>query len=167
MKVFNLIILTLLTVTVIGQSSFSVSVNRDTIYLGNTLELSYQIENIDGQFEGPALDQFSVISGPNTSMSMSIINGVSTKTSTYSYILMPEIADAYIIDEAYCVSSDSTYTSSPISIIVVENPEGIIQEDNRQNMGFGGFFDFSPFGQSRPIPQEKPKNTNKRKMKRI
>ncbi len=168
MRILFLTILTLLSVYVHGQESFSVKINRDTVFLGNSFQLSYEIANIDGDFKAPDLSDLTIISGPNTSMSMSIMNGQSKKTSTYSYTILPELAGAINIDPATCITRDSVYSSSPISVIVVENPDGIIQEDNHNSFGFDGFFNMNPWGQQNGMEQkQKPAISSKRKMKRI
>jgi len=107
---------------------FTVSVSSDTILLGNYFELKYTIENAPPSgFEAPDLYQFRVISGPNTSSSVSIINGEVSQSASYTYYLEPEEIGVYTIKPAYLTSGDIALETPPIDLIVVPNPEGIIQ----------------------------------------
>ena len=108
---------------------FSVSVSSDTILLGNYFELKFTIENAPASgFKAPDLYAFKVIGGPNTSSSMSIINGEVSQSSSFSYYLEPPDIGVYTIKPAYLTSEDIALETYPIDIIVIPNPDGIIQK---------------------------------------
>jgi hypothetical protein len=107
---------------------FTVAVSSDTILLGNYFELKFTIENATSNgFEAPDMYDFNVIGGPNTSTSISIINGEMTQSATYTYYLEPMEIGVFTIRPAYLTSGDVALETPPIDIIVVPNPEGIIQ----------------------------------------
>lgn len=107
---------------------FTVSVSSDTVLLGNYFELKFTIENAPSKgFEAPDLHQFNVIGGPNTSSSMSIINGEVSQSASYTYYLEPTDIGVYTIKPAYLTTGETALETPPIDIIVMPNPNGIIQ----------------------------------------
>ncbi len=149
-----------------AQGDFRVEYNRDTVYLGNTVTISFVAENIDGEFESPHnFEELPVVFGPNTSRSMSIVNGVAESKSTYSYTLNPAEPGILVIEPAYIITQDSTHETEFLNIVVLENPEGIIQKDKRTT-DFGSFFNFGP-SKSKPRHKKKQESKSKRKIKRI
>ncbi len=105
------------------DAKFSVHVNADTIKMGSVLELTFSIENIDGQFLPPPFDGFELIAGPSQSTMMSIINGRMTRSSTYLYYLKPLEAGSFMIGEASVKDKKTTYTTSPVQITVLPSED--------------------------------------------
>jgi hypothetical protein len=111
-----------------GQPKFTVGVSSDTVLLGNYFELKFTIENIASNgFEAPDLHSFDVISGPNSSSSMSIINGQVSQSASYTYYLKPRDIGVYTVRPGYLTTGDVALETPPIDIMVMPNPEGIIQ----------------------------------------
>ncbi len=159
----------------LSAQSFSIEVSSDSVLLGNYIEVSFKLKNIKGQFEAPTFDGFTIISGPNMSSSMQIINGDMSSTQAYSYYVQPNDIGLYTIAPAYLDTEGSTIETNPTEVNVYPNPNNIIQAPRRESGS--SFFDFgdSPFGDSpffkreqaplETTPQEKTKP--KRKYKRI
>lgn len=103
---------------------FYAEISTDTVNLDSYFEVSFIIENIDGKFEAPEFTDFQVVSGPNTSMSMSIVNNKMTRSSKYSYILKPLNVGRFFIEPAYLISEDENYETEPIEIIVNYGSDG-------------------------------------------
>jgi len=134
-------ILLLVTFSVCVQFSFaqtpkfSVAVSSDTILLGNYFELKFTIENAPANgFQAPDLHKFDIIGGPNTSSSMSIINGEVSQSSSYTYYLKPPDIGVYTIKPAYLTSEDIALETFPIDVIVIPNPDHIIQKPHAPEM---------------------------------
>jgi len=107
---------------------FTVSVSSDTVLLGNYFEVKFTIENSTASgFDAPDLHEFNVIGGPNTSSSMSITNGEVSQSASYTYYLEPGDIGVYTIKPAYLTTGEVALETPPIDIIVIPNPEGIIQ----------------------------------------
>lgn len=116
-------------VTIAQDPKLSVSVSSDTVLLGNYFELKFTIENSPARgFEAPGLHEFNVIGGPNTSSSMSIINGEVSQSASYTYYLEPVEIGVYTIKPAYLTTGEIALETPPIDIIVIPNPEGIIKQ---------------------------------------
>lgn len=113
---------------------FRTELSRDTILLGNVIELRYTIENIQGDYKAPRFDGFTMVSGPNVSSQFSMINGKVTQSSSYSYFLRPEETGVYTIDGAQLENGENVWHTDPVTIVVLPNPQGIIE--NPRGFGF-------------------------------
>lgn len=139
MKAFKLIVLLsflLVSAMQAQEQKFTVELSSDTILLGNYFELKYTIENMNGKFDPPNLGEFDVIGGPNTSTSMSMINGTVKKSTGFSYYIKPRDLGVFTIPPAFVTVGEEVYQTVPIEIIVVPNPDGIIQQPNRPSLRF-------------------------------
>jgi hypothetical protein len=116
------------------ERSFSVSISRDTVLMGNVVELRYDVVNLDGDFVPPSLADFHVVAGPNTSQQYSMINGKVTQSATYSYILMPAHEGLLVIDEAVLNNENESISTEPLQLFVLENPDGIIEESEARGL---------------------------------
>lgn len=154
---------------VISQS-FDVSVSSDSILIGNYIELKFTAENIDGQFESPDLSDFVIVSGPNQSSSIQMINSKTTSQRSWSYYVEPSREGEIIIPPAYLVYDEETYETEPQVINIYANPDGIIIKPKSNNSFFESF-SFPHFGQPRqpqvPEPPKPPTQKSNRKVKRI
>lgn len=115
----------------------SVEVSSDTLLLGNYFELKYTIENADmSALEVPDLSAFKVLSGPNTSSSISIMNGRMTQKASLAFYLEPPDIGSYTIPPAYLTVDETTVETPPIEIIAIPNPEGIIRQPGQAGKKF-------------------------------
>ena len=156
--------------TIFGQEEgFYIQLQKDTLLAGNVLQVNFVANNVSGQFEAPDLEGLNVIGGPNTSTSMSMFNGTVTQRSSYSYTVYFEDIGEFVIPPAYFVTQEGTLETEPTSIIVLPNPEGIIDQPPSQS----GFFEFSFPNRSFPQQPKKQKKEEtkpkkkKRKLKKI
>jgi hypothetical protein len=158
----KILILALFSLPLIGQE-FIVEVSSDTILSGNVLNVIFTANNISGQFEGPDLQRLNVISGPNTSTSMSMINGDVTQSASYSYAILCEDIGEITILPGYLNNGTETIETEPLSILILPNPEGIIEQPPSNS----GFFEFNfPRTTKKPKVPSTPKK-KKRKLKKI
>ncbi len=143
-SVLLLLITTLSLCTLMAQQEairFTVQVSTDSLLMDNPLQVSFSLENAKGQdFEAPYFTGFSVLSGPNVSTSMTVVNGRTTQSVRYTYLLQPEEVGNYYIEPASIRVDGEVFETSPVEILVVPNPDGIRQSPNSP-MG-GPFFQF-------------------------
>jgi hypothetical protein len=155
--------------------SFGITVNKDSVLLGNTIKVEFTMENVKGKFEGPDFKDFDVLSGPNSSTSMYSINGETTTKSVYSYYIKPRKSGDFFIENAYLATGkeEDNMETSPYKIVVLENPQGIIDPAEEENGSFNNMFFSFPSGgdlfNMNPFPKEEKKEAPKpkRKIKRI
>src|SRR4030042_7135530 len=98
---FNICLILLFVIQwgVFGQS-FHANVNSSTVALNDKFEVSFTFEGQDinsiKSFSPPDLNKdFLVLSGPNQSTSMQIINGAVSASISYSYYLQPRNLGKY------------------------------------------------------------------------
>lgn len=167
-KIFftNFILLFLLQVG--STQTFSVEVSSDSILIGNYIELSFECDDVNGQFEAPDFSDLDIISGPNVSMSTQVINGEYSGSKTISFHVRPTLEGQITIPPAYYMIDDQTLETQPFVLNVYPNPEGIIQNPkSKTNNFFFESFDF-PFGQKPDSNKNAPKDKKtKRKLKRL
>lgn len=141
--------------------SFEVKISSDSILLGNYLEVRFTAKNIQGEFDPPRFEDFEVIGGPNQSTSMSIVNGETSQTASYSYFIKPRNTGLLHLEPAYFVTGeDQSFETSPVDIYCLPNPDGVVQEsridDDNHRMNFHSF----PFFSEKPAkPKKKLKVT--------
>jgi len=166
------------------EAKLTVEVSRDSILLGNYFEVKFKVENAAVEnFEAPSFEGFTVVSGPNQSSSMMINNGAVTQSIAYSYYIEPQDIGYYFIEPAYVETDRGPLASIPVEVLVVANPDGIIQQpqQNKRNdffnrddfFGgenfFGGNDFFNDFfdAEKNPLLQEtEPSKPKKKKKKR-
>ena len=104
-----------------GQASFSAVSDASKIVEGNYFEVFFTIENGRGSsFEPPEFENFEVLSGPNTTLENSIINGRSSIKQSYSYILKPKGIGKWRIGAASVSINGKRMVSAPLFIEVVK-----------------------------------------------
>ena len=141
----------LLWLSVVGQgdANFTVSVSTDSVLLGNYMKVSFKLMNARGNdFMAPAFDGFRVVSGPNVSSSYSMVNGEVAQSVSYNYYLEPVDVGNYYILPASIETTEHILETEPVEILVVPNPDGIIQkiEPGADAFHFNlGGFDFPGF----------------------
>lgn len=155
------------------ETRFSCSVSQDSILLGNDFEVSYTLEQLEViQFHAPNFKDFDIVGGPNTSTSMSIVNGDVSRSTTYSYYLRPRDTGEYELPTASVETAEGIIKSEVTFLGVVPNPEGIIQSPKRKQESIFGRNPFddpffrSPFD-SVPPPAKPQKSKRKRKVTKI
>ena len=124
MRTFIFFISLLILNTLLNAQSFVATVDNNKVGENDRFQLQFTFEgknlNALKNFNPPSLKDFRVLSGPNQSTSMQIINGVSSSSLTLSYILLPNAMGSFTIGSASIQSESETYTTSPINITVVK-----------------------------------------------
>lgn len=145
MKKQGVLLLSLLFCSLLsfGQAptKFTVQVSTDSILMGNTFQVKFSLENAQGtNFQAPDLAlYFDVVSGPNMSSSMQMMNGQMSQSVSYTYYLRPRETGVFYIEAASIETPDNYLETTPIEILVVPNPDGIQQPIQPQQQPFGSF----------------------------
>lgn len=77
-----------LSIAVRAQHTISIEVSKDTIAVGETVDVTYKIENGDGQFTMPDFTNLPLIAGPNSSSGFLYANGKMTSNQSYQVTLL-------------------------------------------------------------------------------
>lgn len=103
---------------------FEVSVDKTTVQQNERFQVYFTFDGGDRSslqsFKPPNFKNFSVLSGPNQSSSMSIINGNVSSTITYSYIIVaPNIGD-FTVESASVEYKGNEYKTDELKINVIK-----------------------------------------------
>lgn len=133
-----------------GQTKFSISAPA-SVAVNQNFQFNITLENGNGNPRPPALNDFQVLSGPNSSTSMQWVNGTVTQSVTWSYILKPKQEGTFKIGKASVQVSGVNMESNELTITVtkaVAQP----QQTQRQRDPFDPFSD--PFFQQQQQQEE-------------
>ena len=129
------LLLSVLTDTVLAQK-FSASIERTTVGQNDRFQVDFTFEGGDvnsvSNFRQPNFAGFRVLSGPNQSSSVQIINGRSSGSISLSYILQPSNIGEFTIGPASIDLAGKTYSTQPIKIKV---EKGTPQQQQQSSSG--------------------------------
>lgn len=171
MRTWSTIIISLFLGACLQAQELSSEVSSDSILLGNYFIYEIKLENIKEDIDFPSFDEFQIVSGPNTSSAISIVNGDQTSVKTFSWYLKPLDLGQYFIEPIAVNVDGQIFEAQPIEINVYPNPDGIINNPQKNRMD--DFFNLqrpNPFGVKPPgdkssvVPEEtgKPKRELKK-----
>ncbi len=119
-----LILLILISGSSISAQKFKVTVDKSTVGINQTFQIDFTFNGGDlnslTEFMPPAFTGLSILSGPNESRSMQIINGQVSGSLTYSFIVRPTKLGKITIGKASVKYKGKVLTTNPISINVVK-----------------------------------------------
>lgn len=106
---------------------FTASVSKTTVGTGEQFEINFSLNGNGDHFTPPGFGNFELLSGPNMSTSMESINGHTTVSNSYSYVLMSVNEGDYTIAPATVMVNGRKWSTSPIKIKVIKGrpvPQG-------------------------------------------
>jgi len=101
--------------------TFSASINKNKVGLNEQFTLTYTLDDSGDRFVAPNLSNFSVLAGPSTSSSTSIINGKVSKETSYTYRLRSKKVGAFTIYPAKIRVKGKELKSNTLSIQVLKS----------------------------------------------
>lgn len=120
-KYYILTILLFVTAHLFAQETkFVAQVTKTTVATGEQFELTFSVNGDAGSFNPPDLNDFQLLSGPNTSNSMEFVNGKATSSSSVSYILTPVRVGTFTIGPATAIINGKKMSTNPIKMTVVK-----------------------------------------------
>jgi len=123
---------------VILSQEFNATVNETTVANNERFQVSFVFsgDNINNlkNFKPPSFSNFLVLSGPNQSTSIQIINGVKTASLTYSYILQSEIVGTYSIGKASIEQNGQYFKTKPVKMQIVKGSAKPKQKNTDQTI---------------------------------
>lgn len=150
---------------------FSVEISTDSLLLGNYLQVKFTLKNAQGEdFTPPLFEGFRTVSGPNFASSFSMVNGAVTQSVSYSFDLEPLEVGNYYIEPASIRVGEKVLETEPVEVMVVPNPDGVIQQPKTGMQLFEFRFDdfgFSPMTPDSLPPAQPLKKKKKRKIYKL
>lgn len=116
----NILLLFLLLAanTLFAQVTFETKVSKKKLGINERLRVDFEMDKDGDNFTPPDFDGFTVIGGPNTSVSNSWLNGSHRYKKTYSYFLSPKSRGTFTIKQATVEIEGDVYKTSPVTIEV-------------------------------------------------
>ncbi len=117
----KLIFLTLLITTMqlaIGQVKFEAKVSKKKLGVNERLRVDFEMNQDGDNFRPPSFTGFTVVGGPNQSISNSWINGKRSYAKTFSYFLEPTRRGKFTIKQATIEIKGQTYKTLPVTVEV-------------------------------------------------
>lgn len=146
------------------DAKFSVSVSSDSILLGNYVKVTFSLKNAKGDnFQSPEFEGFQIVSGPNMSSNFSMINGEVSQSVSYTYYIEPKNIGNHFIQPASIETENHVLETLPIEVMVVPNPDGIIQNPEETEDRFNKFDPFQDFPSFEKTPPTTPKKKKKKR----
>ena len=105
----------------LAQTSFTASVSKNKIGVNEQFSLTFTVNESGDRFVAPDFSDFSIIAGPSTSSSTTIINGKVSKENSYTYYLRSKKIGIYTIGSASIKVKGKTYRSGITSIQVLKS----------------------------------------------
>ncbi|MGB5894992.1 MAG: BatD family protein [Ignavibacteriaceae bacterium] len=123
MKKLLIILFLFLPLHILAQS-FVASVDQTTVADNQHFEVSFTFsgKNINGarNFKPPTFTNFLVLSGPNQSTSIQIINGVQSGSLSYNYVIQAKSIGTFSIGTASIEYNGESFKTKPIKITIVK-----------------------------------------------
>jgi len=131
MKKFTLyLLLFFLMNCVVFSQEFSASLSRNPVTVGERFQVTFTLNGEGSNFKAPDFKGFSVLSGPNQSQNIQIINGAMSRSLSFAFILSADKTGEFSIGSATISSNGSLVKSSPITVKVL--PETDAQKERRK-----------------------------------
>lgn len=108
-----------------GQVNFETKLSKKRMGINERLRVSFVMNQNGDNFNPPSFAGFTVVGGPNQSVSNSWVNGVKSFSKTYTYFLTPNEKGTLTIGQATIEIDGEIYKTTPQSVEVtqaVNNP---------------------------------------------
>lgn len=107
-----------------AQVDFKVTANQTEVAVGQRFSVEFKINQQGDDFRAPSFQGLQILGGPNTSVSTYMDNSGTRYTLSYGYILKALKKGEYTIGPAFVKVEGRTYKTDPITIKVVDQPQG-------------------------------------------
>jgi hypothetical protein len=101
-----------------AQVKFEANVSKNRLGINERLRVDFEMNQDGDNFKPPSFNGFTVVGGPNQSVSNSWINGKRTYSKTYTYFLAPQGRGKFSIGQAEITVEGKTYKTSPVQVEV-------------------------------------------------
>jgi hypothetical protein len=139
LKIYIIGLLLLTTQLISAQIDFTANVSKSTLGVNQRFRMEFSVNKQGADnFKAPSFANFRVVGGPSSSVNQSWINGKSTYSQSYIYILEPTKEGEFTIGPASIEYNDEIVQSNPVKITVTpaveipkdpNNPEYIAQQN--------------------------------------
>ena len=115
-KHITILFLLLATSIASAQVKFEAKVSKSELGVNERLRIDFEMNQDGDNFNPPSFQDFTVVAGPNQSVSHSWINGKKSFNKTYSYFLAPKNQGKFTINQATIEIDGEVYKTTPITV---------------------------------------------------
>lgn len=153
----------------VNAQKFTCNVSQRDILLGNYVEVEYRVEGAQNarMTIKPDWAGFDIVSGPNQSSSIKMVNGKTDATTSFTWLIEPSDTGNFVIPSATVTVGGTEMTTDPVEVQVFPNPDGIIEKPDTKDPESPFDFLGSPFGRQFELPEPTVEPKKKRKTYRI
>jgi len=118
---------------IVSAQKFTAQISNNKVTVGENVQISYTLNGNGSNFKPPVFKDFNVLSGPNQSSSVSIVNNSVSQSVTLSYIIAATKEGKFTIGPASIVADGKTLQSNAIAIEVSKNASSAQSQSSGQN----------------------------------
>jgi len=115
-----LCLMTFCTGLLFAQVKFEAKVSKKKLGINERLRIDFEMNKDGDNFNPPDFSAFTVVGGPNTSVSNSWFNGKRSYKKTYSYFLAPKRKGKFTIKQGTIEIEGELYKTFPVTVEVTE-----------------------------------------------
>lgn len=101
-----------------AQVKFEAKVSKNRLGVNERLRVDFEMNQDGDNFRPPSFNGFTVVGGPNQSISNSWINGKRSYSKSFSYFLEPRSRGKFTIGQATIEIDGQTYKTTPVAVEV-------------------------------------------------
>ena len=109
----------------VAQVSFQTKVSKNRLGINERLRVTFEMNQNGDNFNPPSFEGFTVVGGPNQSVSNSWVNGLRSFSKSYTYFLTPTRKGKITIAQATIEIEGEVYKTTPVQVEItqaVNNP---------------------------------------------
>ncbi len=111
---------------VVGQEIFRATVSSQRVVQNSVFDIRFELTEAEGSnFQSPPFPDFKLVGGPARGSSTMIINGVVSRSESWSYSLLATKTGKFTIGAASVVAGRQKLTTKPLTIEVVAAKESV------------------------------------------
>lgn len=133
-KYISILVLVLTTSLASAQIKFEAKVSKTKLGINERLRIDFEMNKDGDNFSPPDFNGFTVVGGPNTSVSQSWLNGKRSYKKTYSYFLAPNKRGPLKINQATIEIEGEVYKTQVVTVNVTAAVKRPNDPDNAENI---------------------------------
>ncbi|WP_040252500.1 BatD family protein [Psychroserpens mesophilus] len=133
-KYISILCLVLTTSIASAQITFEAKVSKTKLGINERLRIDFEMNTDGDNFNPPDFNGFTVVGGPNTSVSQSWLNGKRSYKKTYSYFLAPKKQGQIKINQATIDIEGEVYKTQVVTVNVTAAVKRPNDPDNAENV---------------------------------
>lgn len=117
-KAYIIVLLLFASQLTFAQITFETKVSKNKLGVNERLRVDFEMNKDGDNFNPPDFQNFTVVGGPNTSVSNSWVNGVRSYKKTYSYFLAPKKQGNFSIKQATIEIDGEIYKTQVVNVTI-------------------------------------------------